>query len=198
MCGPKQEPHNQPWKKALTSGASAHSADHVFILAEAAINLTVTRGMGAPEARICYERVESLCRSVNRPTLLYSALIGKWRYCLTNDKLTTAIQAAKQVYSVAHEQNDVALMTGAYNALACTTYCLGDFERARQYAMHGAQIWRSAVVQSPVQEVDAPVVSCLVHKSLSEWHLQEIASCHEAMAEAISLAKELNDMATLT
>jgi hypothetical protein len=70
-------------------------------------------------------------------------------------------------------------MTGAYNALACTNYCLGDFEKAREYAMHGANIWRSAVVHSPVQEVDAPVVSCVVHKALSEWHLQEIASCHE-------------------
>ena len=50
---------------------------------------------------------------------------------------------------------------------------------------------------SQVEEVDAPVVSCLFHKALSEWHLQEIASCHDAMAEAISLAKELNDMAAL-
>jgi hypothetical protein len=58
------------------------------------------------------------------------ALIGKWRYCLTNGKLSKAIQAARQVYSVAREQNDVALLTGAYNALACTTYCLGDFEKA--------------------------------------------------------------------
>ena len=30
--------------------------------------------------------------------------------------------------------------------------------------------------------------------ALSEWHFGEIASCHETMAEAISLAKELNDM----
>jgi len=82
--------------------------------------------------------------------------------------------------------------------LACTTYFLGDFEKAREYAILGVQIWRSTLVHSPVQEVDAPVVSCLFHKSLSEWHLQEIASCHEAMAEAISLAKELNDMPTLT
>ena len=192
---------NLRWDSPLETGQEEQSLtadDHVFILAEAAINLTVTRGMGAPEPRICYERVESLCRSVNRPVLLYSALIGKWRYCLTNGKLTTAIEAAKEVYSVAHEQNDVALMTGAYNALACTTYCLGDFEKAQKYATRGAQIWRSAIVQSPVQEVDAPVVSCLFHKSLSEWHVQEITSCHEAMAEAISLAKELNDMATLT
>ena len=28
----------------------------------------------------------------------------------------------------------------------------------------------------------------------SEWHFGEIASCHATMAEAISLAKELNDM----
>ena len=98
---------------------------------------------------------------------------------------------------MAHEQNDVALLTGAYNALACTTYYLGDFEKARQYAIRGVQTWRSALVHSPVQEVDAPVVSCLFHKSLSEWHLQEIGSCHEAMAEAISLAKELNDMVAL-
>jgi len=188
------------WDSPLETGQGEQSLtadDHVFILAEAAINLTVTRGMGAPEARKCYERVESLCTSVNRPALLYSALIGKWRYCLTNDNLTTAIQAAKQVYTVAHKQNDVALLTGAYNALACTTYFLGDFETAREYAVHGAQIWRSAAVQSPVQEVDAPVVSCLFHKSLSEWHLQEIASCHEAMAEAISLAKKLNDVGAL-
>jgi tetratricopeptide (TPR) repeat protein len=191
---------NLRWDSPLETGQQEQSLtadDHVFILAEAAINLTVSRGFGAPEPRMCYERVESLCRSVNRPMLLYSALIGKWRYCLTNDKLTTAIQAAKQVYSVAHEQNDVALLTGAYNALACTTYCLGDFEKARQYAIRGIQTWRSALVHSPVQEADAPVVSCLFHKSLSEWHLKEIGSCHEAMAEAISVAKELNDMGAL-
>jgi len=191
---------NLRWDSPLETGQDEQALtadDHVFILAQAAINLTVTRGMGAPEPRMCYERVESLCRSVNRPALLYSALIGKWRYRLTNGKLSEAIQAAEQVYAVAQEQNDVALLTGAYNALACTTYCLGDFEKARQYATDGAQIWRSALVHSPVQEVDAPVVSCLFHRSLSEWHLEEIVSCHEAMAEAISLAKELNDMAAL-
>jgi tetratricopeptide (TPR) repeat protein len=191
---------NLRWDSPLETGQEEQSLtaeDHVFILAEAAINLTVSRGYGAPEPRSCYERVESLCRSVNRPMLLYSALIGKWRYYFSDDKLTTAIQAAKQVYSVAHEQNDVALLTGAYNALACTTYHLGDFEKARQYAIQGVQTWRSALVHSPVQEADAPVVSCLLYKSRSEWHLQELDSCHEAMADAISVAKELNDIGAL-
>jgi hypothetical protein len=189
------------WDSPLETGSEEQSLtaeDQLFILAQAALNLTITRGMGVPEARICYERVESLCRSVNRPVLLYSALIGKWRYFLTSDKLSAAMQTAKRIYSLAQEQNDSALLTGASNALACTAYYLGNFETARQHAMRGAQIWRSGTHQSSVEEVDAPAVSCLSHKALSEWHLGEIASCHKTMAEAISLAKELNDIPALT
>jgi hypothetical protein len=63
--------------------------------------------------------------------------------------------------------------------------------------MLGAQLWRSKGVQSPVEEVHAPVVSCLCYKGSSEWHLGEIASCQATTAEAISLAKKLNDMNAL-
>ena len=42
-----------------------------------------------------------------------------------------------------------------------------------------------------------PVVGCLCHAALSEWHLGEIASYKANMEEAISLAKELNDMNAL-
>ena len=121
---------------------------------QAALYLTTTRGFAAPEARICYERAESLCHSLNRPLVLFSALIGLWRYSLVTDKLTATMQIAKRVYSLAQDQNDSALMIGAYSALAVTLYYLGDFESARQYAMRGVQIWRSGGVQSPVEEVD--------------------------------------------
>jgi len=56
--------------------------DQLFILMQAGLYLTATRGMGAPEARICYERAEPLCNSLNRPQLLYGALMGQWRYSL--------------------------------------------------------------------------------------------------------------------
>ena len=74
-----------------------------------------------------------------------------------------------------------------------TLYFLGDFEAARQHARRGVQLWRSGGVQSPVEEVNAPAVVCLCYEALSEWHFGEIASCQATMAEAISLAKELND-----
>jgi predicted ATPase len=148
--------------------------------------------------RICYEHAESLSRSLNRPLLLYLALIGQWRYSLVTDKLTATMQIADRVYSLAQEQNDSALMIGAYRALAVALYFLGDFEAAQRNAIRGVEIWRSEGVQSPVEEVMAPAVVCLGYEALSDWHLGEIDSSQDSMAAAITLAKELNDMHALT
>ena len=63
--------------------------------------------------------------------------------------------------------------------------------------MRGLQIWRSGGVQSYAEDFHTPVVSCLCHRAMSEWHLGEIASCHATMEEAISIAKELKDMNAL-
>ena len=81
------------WDSLLEMGVEGQSLtaeDQLFILMQAALNLIATRGMGAPEARICCERAESLCHSINRPQLLYSPLIGQWCYCLMTDKCRTA------------------------------------------------------------------------------------------------------------
>jgi hypothetical protein len=187
------------WDSPVEKGVEEQSLtaeDQLFLLMQAAAYLT-TREMGSPEARICYERVESLCHSLGRPLLLYVALIGQWRYILLTDKLSAAKQIAERVYSLALNQHDPTPMIWAYNALAVTRYFLGDFESARQYATRGLEIWRSGGGQSHPEDVDTPVVGCLCHKAFSEWHLGEIASCQANIAEAISLAKEVKDMHAL-
>jgi len=94
---------------------------------------------------------------------------------------------------LAQQQNEPALMIGAYRALAGTLYFLGDFETARQYAMRAVPIWREGGARCHPEDVDTPVVGCLCYEAVSEWHLGEIASCQATVAKAISLAKELND-----
>jgi tetratricopeptide (TPR) repeat protein len=183
--------------ETAVEGQSISAEDQLFILMQTAAYLTATRGPGAPEARNCYECAESLCHSLGRPLLLYVAFIGQWRYTINTDKLSAAMQIAERLYSLAQEQDDPTLMIWAYNALACTCFFLGDFESARQYAMHAVQIWRSGGVQSQPEDVDAPVVGCLCYKAFSEWHLGEIASCKAKLGEAILLAKELKDMHAL-
>src|SRR5208282_3412174 len=120
-------------------GQSLTTEDQLFILMQAGTYLTATRGHSAQEARICYERVESLCNSLNRPLLLYLALIGQWRYSLVTDKLTATMRIAQRVHALAQEQNDSTLMMGGYVLLAVPLYFLGDFEAARQYARRGVQ-----------------------------------------------------------
>jgi tetratricopeptide (TPR) repeat protein len=175
-------------------GQSLSAEDQLFVLTQAALYLTATRGLGSPEARICYERAGSLCQSVNRPLLLYSTLIGQWRSSLNTDTLTATMQIAQQIYSLAREQNDSSLTIGAYNAMAVTLYYSGDFESAHQYAKGGIEMWRSGGVRSHTDEVHTPAVACMCFEALSEWHLGEIAACQETMAQTISLAKKLNDM----
>ena len=120
--------------------------------------------------------------------------MGQWLYSLMTNKLATTMQIAKRVYSLAQEQNDTALMIGAYSALVTTSYYSGDFESTRHYAMLGLELGRSGSVRPDIEEVIAPQVSCLCYEAMSEWHFGEIDSCQVTIAHAISLAKELNDM----
>jgi tetratricopeptide (TPR) repeat protein len=104
------------------------------------------------------------------------------------------MRVAQRVHSLAEEQNDPALLIGAYNALAGTLYFMGDFEAAVRYAQRGVQIWRSESVQSQVQEVGASAVSVLCYEGQAKWHLGEIAASQNILAEAVSLASEMNNM----
>ena len=176
--------------ETAVEGQCLNAEDQLFILMEAGRYLTATRGLGAPEVRICYERAEPLCQSLKRPRLLSVALMGQWLYSLITDTLTATLRIARRIYSLAQEQNDPALMMGAYRALAGTLYYLA-FESARLYATRAVQIWRSGSVQSHPEDPDTSIVSCLCYEAWSEWHLGEIASSKATIAEHASYEPHL-------
>ena len=184
------------WGSPVEIGAEGHALsveDQLFVLLQAAQYLTATRGMGALEARTCYERAESLCHSIDRPLLLYVALMGRWRYCSATASLATTMEAAERVYALTQRQNDPALVIAGYLPVAITLYLLGNFEAGRKYNTRGLEMWRSGI-RSQAEEVDVPGVSILCFQALFDWHAGEIASCDVTMAEAISVARKLNDM----
>jgi hypothetical protein len=154
---------------------------------QAALHLSVTGGGQTPEVRICNERAESLCRSLNRPRLLDVTLKAQWLYCLINGKLGAAMQVATRLYSFAQQQNDIGTSIKAHMALGVTHYYLGNFKVAREHAKCGVRIWRLGDVHSQPEDVDAPIIGCLTHKAFCAWHYGEIASCHLDMEEAISI-----------
>jgi hypothetical protein len=178
-------------------GQSLTAEDQLFILMQAGLYLTTTRGVGAPEARICYERAEPLCHSLNDARLLYVSLMGQWRYVLMTDKQSAAMQIAERVHTLTQQQNDATLTIGAYRALSCTVLLLGDYESGLHYAMRAVQIWRSGGVQSYAEEHYTPIVNCMIYAAICGWNLGEITSYHAMMDEGMSLAKQLNDKNSL-
>ena len=185
------------WGSPVETGVAEQSLtaeDQLFILTQATLYLTATRGPAAPEMRICYELAEPLCHSLNRPLLLYVTLAGHFRFSLHTEKLTASMRIAERVCTLAEEQNNPALKVGAYHMSAATLYNLGDFQAARKYARSGIQIWRSGAVPSPVEDFETAAVCCLCYDGVIDWHFGEMDSCQATMAEAIALAKEVNDM----
>ena len=108
------------------------------------------------------------------------------------------MQIAKRVYSLAQKQNDPALMIGAYRALAVHALLFGRFrDRATIRDAWCSDLALGRRTVSCRKSSIRPSSLVLCYEALSEWHLGEIASCQATMAEAISLAKELNDMNAL-
>jgi hypothetical protein len=186
------------WGSLIDGGVERQALtveDQLFVITQARLYLTATRGLASLEARNCCERAESLCRSLDQPILLYSTLKGQFFYSLMTSDLTATMQIAKRLYCLAKEHDIPALMVGAYDTLVTTLYFSGRFDAARKSAVLGLRIWRSVKkTQSQVEEVITPAVVCLLYKGVSEWHFGHFKKCTEDLAEAGLLAKELNDM----
>jgi tetratricopeptide (TPR) repeat protein len=188
---------NGRWESAIVKGTEEHSLsddDQLFILLQAGQYLTATRGFGAPGVRVSYERAESLCQARDRPHLLYVSLMGQWRHLCATDRASARLQLAQRIYSLAQQQNEVPQLIGACSALAITNYALGNFETSYQYAIRGVELWRSGDLQSTIEEVDLPGITCLSYVALFRLHHGDITSCQATIEETISLARELNDM----
>jgi hypothetical protein len=92
------------WGSLVETGIQGQNLtpeDQLFILTQTALYLTATRGLGALEASIRYERAEPVCHSLDRPLLLYVSLVGQWRYSVQTDKLTVALRLARRVCPLA-------------------------------------------------------------------------------------------------
>lgn len=174
-------------------GQSLTIEDRLFVLMQSALYLAATQWLGTPEARLCYQCAEALCCSLKEPLRFYFTLLGQWRCSLITDKLPATMQVAQRLYSLAQGQNNPALLVGAHSAMAMTHHSMGEFESGRRHATQGVQIWRSGGTPPHAEEAIAPAIVCLCLEALTAWHFGEMVLSEEMMAEAISVASQLND-----
>jgi predicted ATPase len=99
------------------------------------ISLSAIKGMAAPEVKAVYTRARELCQQVSGQETfqLFSVLSGLWRFYLVGAEHQVARELAEQLLTLAQRTKDPALLIGAHQSLAVSSFHLGELLAARAH-----------------------------------------------------------------
>ena len=160
--------------------------------------LVVTKGQGAHEVRVAYDRAWELCQRVGDSSTLASVLRGLWMYYLQQEEVRTTRELAEQFLALVESQRDLGSLTEAYRMLGTTSYWVGDFVAARD-RFEQALFWYDRHRRHALAVVYGadPGVSCLCYKAWVSWHLGYPDQALQYSQETIALAREASHLPTL-
>jgi class 3 adenylate cyclase/predicted ATPase len=156
-------------------------------------SLFVTKGYAAPELGVTYNRARELCQQVGEAPQLFAALWGLWLFYNVRAEYKTGRELGEQLFRLARDLQDSALLSYAHYALGMSFFPLGQFTLAREHlgravTHHNLQKHRSLVF---LYGQDPGVTSL----SFLAWILwmqgcpdQALKKIHEALALAQELA----------
>jgi predicted ATPase len=97
------------------------------------VPLAVTKGFSSPEANVAYLRARELCQQLGETPQLTAVLMGLWVSALVRAELKVANELATQLFNLAQQQQDTALLLQAHLALGMTLYYQGEFVSAQEH-----------------------------------------------------------------
>ena len=104
------------------------------------VTLMATKGYAAPEVVAAYGQARELCQAGETP-LLFSVLVGLWRFYFTQGALTTTHELTAELLRMAGDAGDPALLLEARTAEAMVSFYLGELVTARDSAAQGIGIY---------------------------------------------------------
>ena len=151
------------------------------------------KGYEDPELEQAYSRAQQLCQQVGDSSQRFSALVGLWRYYLSQTRFQTARELAEQCFTLAQDLDDSVLLQEAHVILGTTLVYLGELVSARAHleqgiALHHLQQGRSLAFN---REID-PGVACLSQMSWVLWLLGYADQALTRSREACTLAQQLS------
>ena len=112
--------------------------------------LIATKGYAASEVEQTYSRARELCQQLEDPSVLFPALFGLWSYYITRAEYGPTRKLAEQIFTLARQHNDSALLLQAHRALAETFSYWGNLPRLVSTASVGSRfITPGSIVSHP-------------------------------------------------
>ena len=155
--------------------------------------LLMIKGHEDPEVEQAYIRARQLCQQVGDSPQRFSALVGLWRFYLSQTRFQTARELAEQCFTLAQDLRDSALLQEAHVILGTTLVYLGELVSARAHLEQGIALYHPQQGRSLAfnRETD-PGVACLSQLSWVLWLLGYPDQALTRSREACTLAQQLS------
>jgi predicted ATPase len=147
------------------------------------------KGLSAPEVEKTYLRARDLCQQLGETPQLFPVLHSLVTFYRNGGKVQTALELAKQCFSLAQSIQDQYLLSLAHEAIGWTLYFLGELPSARLHVEQTIALYDPhRHPRSPFFMYD-PRVSCLSNASWNLWALGYPDQALQRSQEGMALAK---------
>ncbi len=99
--------------------------------------LSLTKGWAAPEVEQVYSRARELCAQIGDTPQLFPTLNGLFAFYLMRAEYKTALEAAKQLLSLAQRAENSGPLLEAHDGIGLNLMMLGEFVSAREHLEAG-------------------------------------------------------------
>jgi predicted ATPase len=157
------------------------------------LQLQVTKGFAAKEAHHAYTRALELCGQDRESSALYPVLWGLFICCKARSDLAKARALAEELYALAQERRDRALMLQSHQAYAVTALCQGEPAATWDHMEHCEALYDPRLHQSHTFLFGQDTgVACKAFGAVALWLLGYPDRAAQKVREAAALAHQLS------
>lgn len=154
--------------------------------------LTAIRGYGAAEVEECFARAYDLCRDLDDPDPLYSALTGLHTFYLVRGDLRHAVEIGERLVAIADGRDDRLKRAQSHRCLGWTLFCKGRFAASREHLSIALGLFDRLRAHDHKRVHGAhPWVVGFVNMAWLEWITGHPERAMERSGDGVGLAREL-------
>ena len=171
---------------------SARTALELPLQMTLGLQLQVTEGFAASEAREAYTRARELCTQTPGVPPSFPVLWGLWLFHKVRSELNLAREMAEELMVIARKQEDPDLILQVHQALTVTSLCRGEPAAAHRHMAQGAALYDSRRHSThSFQFGQDPGVACKAIGAVALWLLGYPDQALRQSDEAVRLSHEL-------
>jgi predicted ATPase len=177
----------------------ARTQDELTLLLSLGELLIAAKGLAAPDVGDVYVQAQRLCSQLGEPPQRFQVLQGLCRFHVNRAQLPAADALAQELTDLAHRQPEAGPVLAGQVAMGTVALFRGDFVAARAHLEHYVSCRDAPQPSAPPLYAEDCYrrVTCLAFLMQGLWALGYAEQAQQRRAEALALAQQCGDPASL-